>query len=517
MAAGNGRKRTLGRARVSAAVALMLGLTAACGSTTAGRPRDTRPAGTSESRTTLGDQPIPQTQSTSLVPAGPTSDLSPSGGEGTHSTGAQAPSSYDPASVSGAARSAALNGPGVTGSTITFGVTYTLDAGQAQSSAGADNVDAGDVRMYYNALVDEVNRSGGVAGRHLVADYYETKTTSAESADSQRNAACEHWTSDVKAFVFLDAVSEVARSCAEKHGMLSISGGGNAVERTFTLYPHYLEPSGIALERYEAATVSGLAETDYYGKSPVIGIVTWDDPNFRKAVSSGMLPELARLGRKPKVISYISVPESYAGAGSTSASINSAILKFKQEEVTHVFVVDGPAGVCTGTCMTLLWIKAAASQSYYPKYGFNDLNSPQDALDAKLWGPDDVRGSRYVTAINNTDATDVGVGKNPSRVACLALMKRHGMVPGNSNASASMLHACDNIWFLRAVLGTARAAVNRDRFVALTEALGSSYRSPTVYRNKLSPTRHGGLNGYRRMTFDDASGRYRYISGIYSP
>jgi hypothetical protein len=408
-----------------------------------------------------------------------------------------------------------VDGPGVTASTITFGVTYTTDGGTANASAGAGGEDPGDVRDYYNVLVAEVNRSGGVAGRRLVPAYYETKTTSTESADSQRLAACEHWASDVRAFVYLDAISEVARSCAEQRGMVSLSGGGNAVAKTFTRYPHYLEPAGIALEGYEGATVAGLAKTDFYGKAPVIGIVTWDDPSFRVAVANGMVPELAKLGLKPKVVYHVDVAESYGGAGSMSASISSAVLRFRQEGVTHAFIVDGPSGVCLGTCMTLLWLKAAGSQGYYPKYGMNDLNSPQAGMDAGLWGPDDVRGSRVVTGSNYDDFTDVGVTKNERRVACRALMKQHGIVPDNITGKATMQHACDNIWFLRAVLGAARIPVNRDVFVARAEALGTTYRSPMTYRTELSPTQHDGLAGFRRQALDDGCGCYRYTSGIY--
>jgi hypothetical protein len=413
--------------------------------------------------------------------------------------------------------SAELNGPGVTDTTITFGVTYATDTAQANAAAGASDVDGGDIRRYYDAMVDEVNRTGGVAGRKLVANYYETSTTSSETADNQRLAACEHWVNDVKAFAWLDATSEAARACAEQHGLLSLSGGGNAVKRTFVRYPHYLEPAGIALETYEGGTVSGLAKTDYYGTAPVIGIVTWDDPSFRTAVEHGMVPELTKLGLKAKVISYVDVAQAYSGVGSTSASISNAILRFRREGVTHVFVADGPSGVCLGACLTVLWLRGAASQRYYPRYGLNDLNSPQAGIDAKLWGPDDLRGSRAFTVGDFDDASDAGVTKNPSRLRCLAIMKRHGMVPGgNLSVQGAMLQACGNVSFLRAVLGTARGPVNRDRFVALAEGLGSTFRAPQTYRTELGPGRHYGAAGFRRMALDDACGCFVYLSGVYA-
>jgi hypothetical protein len=497
-------------ARVSGTVALVLGLTTACGSTV-----EFRSSSGTASGPTARQLPGGTHQATGTTP------LAGTGAEVPSSTvlpgvPVDVPSDAVP-SHPGVVPALAADGPGVTESTITFGVTYTTDGETANASVGAAGQDAGDVRDYYNVLVAEVNRTGGVAGRKLVPSYFETKTTSTESADNQRLAACEHWASDVKAFVYLDAISEAARSCAEKRGMVSLSGGGNAVRKTFTLYPHYLEPAGIALEDYEGATVAGLAKTDYFGKAPVIGIVTWDDPSFRVAVANGMLPQLAKLGLKPKVVYYVDVAQSYGGAGNMSASISSAVLKFRQEGVTHVFVTDGPSGVCLGTCMTLIWLKAAGSQGYYPKYGMNDLNSPQAGMDAEFWGPDDVRGSRVVTGSNYADFTDAGVTPNHKRIECLALMKRHGLVAGsNITKQATMQHACDNIWFLRAVLGTAKIPVNRDVFVARAEALGTTYRSPMTYRTELSPTQHDGLAGFRRQALEDGCGCYRYVSGVYA-
>jgi len=506
------RRRARRNAGGSFTVALLLGLTTACGTTV-----DLERSAGDASRTTQDQLPGSTHQPAGRTPPADGTVVVDAPTDGSPSTGSDRSAPGRGPSRSQVVSLAGVDGPGVTPTTITFGVTFALDVGQANAAIGAADTDPGDVRDYYNALVDEVNRSGGVAGRRLVPAYYETQTTSTQSADSQRQAACEYFTNDVKAFVFFEAVSEVARSCAEKRGMASLSGGGNAIEETFKRYPHYAEPSGVALEVYEGATVSGLAETDYYGKAPVIGIVTWDDPSFRTAVARGMLPELGKLGLKPRIVEYVYVPQSYADAGTTSASVSSAVLKFREAGVTHAFVIDGPAGAALGTVLTLAWIRAAGSQAYYPRYGFNDLNSPQAGLNAHLWEPNDVRGSRYVTANNGTEATDVGVAKNQSRIACLAVMKRHGMTPSNENAQGFMLRACDNIFFLRAVLGTETITVNRDRFVALAEALGSTYRSPTSYRTLLSPTRHYGVAGYRRMAMDDTCDCYRYISGIYAP
>lgn len=58
-----------------------------------------------------------------------------------------------------------------------------------------------DARTYDNAIIDQINRNGGVAGRKLVPLYYDFKSTDDKQVASQ--AACTYWTQDHKAFVFL--------------------------------------------------------------------------------------------------------------------------------------------------------------------------------------------------------------------------------------------------------------------------------------------------------------------------
>lgn len=492
----------------SCALGLVLALTAACGSTVAGNrvSSDTGIGAPSQSTATGGVVP----GTTSAPGAGPGGMQLPTGSPGSGPDARVGATSGTTGVVP-----QIVNGPGVTDSTITFGATYEPDTGAANAAAGAGGTDPGDVRNYYNAVIDEVNRAGGVAGRRLVPAYYQVNST--DNFDTQIAAACEHWATDVKAFVMFDAGSDIARSCAERHGMLSLStNGGSALTDSFREFPHHLEPTGIGVDRYAATTVQGLAQTDYYGQHPVIGVITWDNQTYRKAVSAGTDPALAQFGYRPQDTYYVPVPETLADLGSSSQAISSAILKFRQDGVTHVFIVDGAAGACGGTCLTLLFIKAASAQQYFPRYGMNDNNSPQAGLDAKLWKPSDVKGSRTVVWGNYDDKSDAGVAPNQARRECLAVMRRHGLDPSNVNAQVLMLQACDYIWFLRAVLGSAKIGVNRDEFVQLATGLGLLYRSPLTYRTAFSSTQHDGIAGFRRQALDDACGCYRYTSGVYS-
>lgn len=434
-------------------------------------------------------------------------------GVGTASGGVQPPRPEARASAPAAPPGAA---PGVTPTTIRFGAAYSTDTGEANRALGAENLDPGDARRYYDAIVREVNASGGVAGRKLVPSYFEARATSAESADSQTQAACEKWTKDDPVFVIFGATSEIARSCAEKAGMVALSSSAtNSVRATFERYPHYIEVSSISLDRAARATVEGLAKTDYFGGKPVIGIVAWDDPNYRAAVEQALIPALKQRGFTPETPAYVKVAESNAGLGDSSAGASNAVLRFRSAGVTHVLIVDGPAGVFIGTGLTVLFIRAAGSQSYYPRYGFNDSNNPEAGRQAGLWSADDVRGSRAVTWNNVLDESDDGARPNMRRKACLDVMRRAGISVTNVNARSTALRACDWVWFLRATLGAAPAPVSRAAVVQAAGGLGTAYQSPLVYGTRFTPTQRDGVGKLRLMKLDDGCGCFTYISPPY--
>ena len=404
---------------------------------------------------------------------------------------------------------------GVTDTTIKFGAAYTESQGEANAALGA-NLDAGDARRFYDALAKQINDAGGVAGRRLVPSYFDAAGYDDNATAVQ--AACEKWTNDAPAFVIFDGNDDLLRQCAKKAGIVSLAtGASNSTARTFAEFPHYFEPGAVRLDRATGVTVEGLARTDYYGKAPVVGIVAWDHPDYRRSVEGTMVPALRRLGHTPTERQYVTVPESEAGLGDASAAVHAAILKMRSDGVTHVFIVDGPAGIFGGTGLTLLFIRSARGQNWVPRYGFSGANNAQSGMDAGLWTVDDIRGSRAVSTSNTLDDSDAGTTPNRTRIACLDLMKRNGIDYSDPNARAVALKACEYMWFVRRVLGSAFAPVTTDVFLRNANALGTSYASPYTYRTRLAPDRHDGAAAARTMKLDEAGcGCFVYTSPPYA-
>ena len=413
--------------------------------------------------------------------------------------------------------STAGDGPGVTSSTIKLGIAYDPDSAQGNAAVGASGTDSGDVRTYYNALFQEINAAGGIAGRKLTASYFAASSSSNKTTEQVDQAACAQWTQDTRVFAVFSVADDLSRQCLGSKGVLALNtGASNSLRSTFKRFPYYVETSSIALDRSLSATADGLATTDYYGKAPTIGIISWDNASYRSAVQTSLIPALSVLGHRPVDPIFVRVPEAVSDLGGSSADVSSAVLKFRQEGVTHVFMVDGPAGVFGGTGLTLLFIKNAGSQHYYPRYGMNDSNSPQAGIDAGLWTANDVRGSRVVSSANILDSSDAGIAPNLARKQCLALMARHGIKPANVNQRGFILRSCEFVWFLKVVLRTEHTTVNRDVFMARVAQLGTGFASPTAYRTFFSAAQHDGVAGLRREALSDSCGCYTYIGGIYA-
>src|ERR1700734_269049 len=85
----------------------------------------------------------------------------------------------------GIAAAASSTSPGVTGNTITIGVTYVDLASDAQFIHGLDE---GNFKGAYQDLINKINAQGGINGRMLKADYEAIDpvgTTSAAAACTQ--------------------------------------------------------------------------------------------------------------------------------------------------------------------------------------------------------------------------------------------------------------------------------------------------------------------------------------------
>jgi len=231
--------------------------------------------------------------------------------------------------------------------------------------------------------------------------------------------------------------------------------------------------------------VNGLSNAGYFGGK--LGMVTWDDPEYRYTMTQGYFPTLAAHGITPTDTVYISVPQQVGALGDMSSAVSSAVTKFKAEGIDHVIIQDGHAGVWAGTGLTLEWMNQAKSQQYYPRYGQNASNSPG-------WSglPADQMDQAVAIDFGDYDPKmDAGWHTNASRDPCFKIEADAGMPVQSSNANDEGLaaQACDFVFFLQRVINSL-STISADSFMQAVGGLGTAFQPALTYGTKFGPGQH---------------------------
>ena len=414
--------------------------------------------------------------------------------------------------VGGSTGATSFSGPGVTATTIALGIPYCNDCATGNASVGAGGENPGDTRRYYQTALDDVNARGGVLGRKLVPVFHSVSVS--DNIDSSAQAACSTWTEDHKVLaMFLRG--EIIYRCAAKAGVMVMGGDGSGP--LFQRYPNMFAPATIRLERLGAVTVKAMVRAGWHKPEPKwptgkIGLLTWENSEYKYAMENGYLAALHQAGLKETDVRYIAVPQSDKSLADASAAISSAVLAFRQAGIDHVFIADGAAGIFKGTGLTLLFLNNAKSQGYYPRYGFNTNNSPGwENLPA-----DQEVGMLAIDSFDTEAKNDEGIAPNAQRERCFALMKKKSLPVGDTQTQGLAIGACEIAWFTEAVYSRVRSSALPD-VIAAGESLGTSFRSVYTFGTKLSRGQHDGASLFRTSRFDEGCSCMKYTSKPFEP
>jgi hypothetical protein len=399
-------------------------------------------------------------------------------------------------------------GPGITDTTIFVGAEYSTQSASGDRALGAAGAAPSyDIRAVFNAAINYANSHGGFAGRHVQPIYHDINLTVDRSTQDQ--AACADFTQDHKVFVIVGATTELLNACAENAHAVPL-GGGNATTQTFQRLPHLVDPDLVTLDRLGSVTTAGLAKGGYFtGK---LGLVTWDDPNYRYAVSRGYLPALSAVGIAPAQTAYIAVPQQLGALGDTSAAVNGAVTKFRASGIDHVLIQDGPAGVFSGAGLTFEWLNQAKSQQWFPRYGGNLYNSP----DAGIYPTDELDHSMYVDQSDYDPMYDQGWRPNTARQQCFKIESDAGVPPKNSNDEGLAAQSCDLVFVLQDAIGKV-PVISADSFIQSVAGLGTSFPTAFVYGSKFFPGRRDGGDEVRTEEYFASCQCLKYSGPPYYP
>ena len=417
---------------------------------------------------------------------------------GTSAGGSTSSGTSSAPSTDGAAPPAG-KAPGLTETTIKIGLEYASDSSEANAALG-ENVSGGDPRANYKALIEYYNARGGFAGRKIEPVYFEYSAF--RDLGPQQQTACTHFTQDAPVFaVMVIDAAELYVNCLTKAGtgVWGSEAMSGVDDDMLADYPGLVLPSALSLTAVARLYGAGLhragfLEPEAVDKSTTIGLVTFDDPRYRKAAKE-FEASLRSVGEQLDETQYVHYAKTADQAGQLSTDVSSAVLRFRREGVDHVTIIEENA------LIALFFQQTAERQAYRPQYGFNSTSGGQLFIDAGLSEPNQMANSRLVGWQLQTDVPPRYVGKWPAQQECLRMYAREGIQTAG-NARALALHACAGFSFMKAALAAAPGPLTVASIQAGTDRLGTSWQSPWNKVTRFGPNRHYGTSLYLTAAYD---------------
>jgi hypothetical protein len=406
--------------------------------------------------------------------------------------------------------------PGVTASKIYVGATYAKNQDAVNKAAGANGIALGDLKADAEAIVTDLNKHGGIAGREVELVWQSVDTTSAQTIDTQLAAACDHFAHDERVFAVIGAGRASYRACLAKNGIVQLDEGLPDIgDEEFARYPAIVELGYPKLSRIARATLGALPAQNYFspwdntaggpakvGKAKV-GVLTIDSPAYDSVVDGILIPGLKQLGYDPgDDVARIAVAANASDISNQAAANQAAELKFASDGVTHVVVFEANGG------NSLLFMNQAESQHYRPRYGVNSGSGLEVLIDTGDIPKQQAVGATGYGWIPAYDLTakmnpDNGPYSNAERRNCIAIFKQYGITFSNNNAAFAALGFCATLHLLRSALNTTPHVITPASFVTAIDGLGSAYTAPTALGTYLGAGRHDGPSkGYYWRWFD---------------
>ena len=437
------------------------------------------------------------------------------GGEAGQTSGSTpGASSYDAGGLAGPARTASSNpgaaqaktsatgpgaaiamGQGVTAKEILIGVETAKDINAATAAVGAktDNPNESDVAK---AVIDYINKNGGIAGRQVRAVYHEKDATQG-SWEQHAAAACSAFTEDNHVFAAIDSSvggNDSLASCLAQRGVpLMETDFWPFDAEAYRRLGHFLyQPDRMIPDRAMAAYVDGLVSMGYFDNGAKVGLIEFDAAPFQRmaaAIKSRLAYHHLALTDEQTTVT----PHGVTDFGELGGQISNAIVSFRSKGVNHV-LFDEYAGQ-----LPFLFLKAADGQGYYPRYGFNSISRAN--TQASQASTASMTGAVNVGWLPTDDASETVEYRKGAFATCMSIAKSAGVGGGPSGQRLYMSLFCDALFFLKASLDKATALTPAGLEDAVNR-LGRSFDSPNTYETNFFPGRHDGAAAVRYTKYD---------------
>jgi ABC-type branched-subunit amino acid transport system substrate-binding protein len=418
-------------------------------------------------------------------------------------------------------------GIGITATTISVGVIYSSGDDAANNSLG-NNITTGDQQADAQAVIDDINARGGVAGRKLVPVWYDVQETDARPYAAIDAEACAKFTQDNHVFAIAgDGLTDNLAACATHAGVFMANSVGQLIgpdNAYFRKYRYVYQLAYVSQDRMMAEEAKSLVRQNYFsgwnantgnpanGAKAKLGIMSYDTPNWSDPLHHVLLPALAHAGYQvdPADVQEVAYPAQTNDVGSTVAQIQGAVLRFRQDGVSHVIVLDANGS------MTLHMLNNMRAQHYYPRLGVNSATGVETLATQYHEDSQSFNGAVGLSWLPLLDLP-AGVGGKyftPRTSACIKMVERRtGQNFPDTNSASVALGYCDELNLIADGINRAGSVVNRDTATSAIDALGDTFAAAGSHGLYFSPTRHDGIEYGYDMTFDVSCTCTKYARG----
>jgi hypothetical protein len=337
----------------------------------------------------------------------------------------------------------------VTADSIKIGVTYP----DLEAIRQFVDLDQGDYEAAYQALIDDINESGGINGRMVEAVFAPVSPVGTDAAA----AACVKLTEDEQVFAVVGFFQNDATLCYTEAHQTAVVGGVMTNERyERAAAPWFTTEEG---EDSQVDAVKALADAgELDGKVGVFSTITNE-----QLLNEAILPLLEELDITPVDSGVLDAPQDDAAAQLQGTSVIAE--RFRSQGVDQILTVGDSA---------LPLLNGLATTDYRPELRFDS----KIAIDAYING-----GAADFSLLDGSvlGATDHEQFDEAGMQDCIAVLEAAGITDitdpadledGDVQGFVSTSSACRNMGLFTAIAEAAGPDLNYGTFTAAGEALG---------------------------------------------
>lgn len=367
---------------------------------------------------------------------------------------------------------------GVTSGSIRIGITYVDLASVAQFT---HNLSQGNYKAVYQALIDAINKSGGIDGRKLHA-YYEAVSPLGSAPAA---AACTQLTEDDQVFAVLGFFENDDPLCYVQLHQVPIIGGTMTTQQLASAKAAWFSTSPID-NHLEVAAVRVAAKAGVFRGKKVAVMSLSSAP---AGLSNSVIGALEKSGVKP--VATATVIENFGDPIGSLQQIGVVAEKFQAAGATVVVPVGQAA---------LTWGDATAGGTYHPHIVAPSFSAIATYATGQGADPAVMDGAVSVSTLPAANGTKSVGWSDPAMQQCLHTVEAAGqrvlpptVVHRNGNDSyVSVAVACQDLALFKSIALKAGKDLTAGTFWKAGDSLGSVH-VPGLGNVTYSKATPGGL------------------------